>query len=260
MDLADLLDLDADVLHEYMSDLMTWIHDLADGGTRRILDLGSGTGTGALALAARFPDAEVTAVDVSEEMLDRVTGKARDRGLAGRIRTVRADLDEAWPSVGTVDLIWASASLHHMADPGRVLADAFAAIRPGGLLVAAELGSFPRFLTDEAGAALEDRCHAMLDRARAEALPHIHADWGSLLTRAGFTVEAHRRFDIHLTPPLPAATGRYAYVSLSRMRHGLGDRLSAADQATMDSVLAGIADRDDLTVRSTRTVWAARRP
>ncbi len=56
-----------------------------------------------------------------------------------------------------------------MSDPDRVLADVFATIRPGGLLVVAEMESFPRFLPDDIGfghPGLEARCHA----AAAEAL------------------------------------------------------------------------------------------
>ena len=43
------------------------------------------------------------------------------------------------------------------------------------------------------------------------------------------------------------------------MRHGLEDRLAPADLAALDTVTAGLADRDDLSVRADRTVWLARR-
>ena len=84
--------------------------------------------------------------------------------------------------------------------------------------------------------------------------------WRVHLAEAGFTVEAERHFDIVLQPPLPAATGRYAQVSLQRMRHGLDGRLSTSDFAALDALTAGVPGRDDLTVRATRTVWLARRP
>jgi SAM-dependent methyltransferase len=43
---------------------------------RHILELGTGTGTGALMLSRRFPDAEVWAVDLSEAMIRQAQAKA----------------------------------------------------------------------------------------------------------------------------------------------------------------------------------------
>jgi SAM-dependent methyltransferase len=264
--MAELLDLDAEVLHSYLSEVFAWIRELAGGlPRRRILDLGSGTGNGALALVQRFDGADVTALDRSTRMLERLTEKARALGVADRIHPVQADLDAGWPAVDAVDLVWASNSLHHLADPDRVLGEVFAAVNPGGLLAVAEVDSFPRFLPDGVGAGLEARCHAVLDEQRAVELPHIGSDWRSRLTKAGFTIEAERQFVIALTPPLPAATGRYAQVSLRRIRSGLDGRLSAADLATLDTLIDGdgpdnVLRRDDLTVRAARTVWVARRP
>ena len=263
--LAELVDLDAEVLHSYLSDVIEWAGGLADGQPSRILDLGTGTGTGAVALARRFDQADVIAVDVSAPMLDRVRAKARELGLAGRIQAVQADLDAAWPATGPVDLVWASNSLHHMKDPDQVLAWVFAALRPGGLLAVAEMDSFPRFLPDDIGPGLEARLQAALAEVRASELPHLHSDWGPRLRTAGFTIEARRTFDIDLAAPLPALAGRYAQASLIRLRSGLDGRLSASDLATLGPLLDSdgpdsVLRRDDLAIRTARTAWAARRP
>jgi SAM-dependent methyltransferase len=267
--MAELLDLDAEVLHSYLSEVIDWVHKLAAGlPRRRILDLGSGTGTGGLALARRFPDADVIAVDMSEYLLDHLRGKARDLGVADRVRTVQADLDAAWPAIDPVDLVWMSSSLHHMADPDRVLTEVYAALHPGGLVAVAELDSFPRFLPDDLGPGrpgAEARWHAAMDEVRVSELPHLGSDWGPRLHQAGFTIEAERHFDIDLKSPLPASAGRYAQATLRRMRSGLADRMSADDLAVLDTLIdsdgpGGILRRDDLTVRAARTVWVARRP
>jgi SAM-dependent methyltransferase len=267
--MAELLDLDAEVMHSYLAEATAWIRPLAaEPPPRRILDLGSGTGTGAFALLERFDQAEVIALDVSAEMLHRLSSKARVLGVADRIRTVQADLDEAWPGIDAVDLVWASSSLHHMADPDRVLAGIFATLRPGRLLVVAEMASFPRFLPDDVGfgrPGLEARCQAVLDEQRTAALPHLGSDWGPRLSRAGFTIDAERPFVIDLAAPLPAATGRYAQATLRRIRSGLDGRMSPDDLAALDTLIDsdgpdGALHRGDLTVRTARTVWAARRP
>lgn len=256
---AELLDLDVEVLHEYHRDVIDWVAALVPDRPQ-IIDLGAGTGTGTLALARRLPSARVVAVDVSEPMLEHLSDKARAAGVADRVRTVHADLDGSWPGLGPADLVWASASLHHLADPGRTLVQVREALRPGGVVAVTELDSFPRFLSEGADAALEERCHAALAEIRAEAGMHIGDDWGERLTRAGFGVETERRFELLLRPPLPAAAVRYARITLERMRDRLDGRLGAGDLAALETVAAGLDDRDDLTVRAVRTVWLARRP
>ncbi len=258
--LAEMLDLDAEVLHEYHREVITWVGSLVTDRPR-IVDLGAGTGTGSTALARHLPAAEITAVDMDEAMLEHLRERVAALGLADRIRAVRADLDQPWPELGPADVVWASASMHHMADPADAVRQAFATLRPGGLFAITELESFPRFFADPAAAALEDRCHAVLDARRAEAGLHMHEDWGARLTAAGFAIEAARQFDIELRPPLPAATTRYAQVSVERMRHGLEGRIGAEDMAALGQLVADLdGGRADLTVRTTRMVWLARRP
>jgi SAM-dependent methyltransferase len=266
--LAELLDLDAEVLHAYLSDLTGWVREAAGPDIRRILDVGAGTGAGTIALARRFGEADVIAVDGSAQLLSRIRATALDLGLADRIQTIQADLDGAWPAVGAVDVAWAAMSLHHLADPDRVLGDLFAAIRPGGLLTVAEMGASLRFLPDDLGLGrpgLESRCHAALAARRAEELPHLGADWGPRLEQAGFAPVTQRTFAIDLTPPHPPAAGRYAWGSLRRARSRLEGELAADDVATLDTLLdrdgpGSLLHRDDLVIRGTRTAWIGRRP
>ena len=67
-------------------------------------------------------------------MLEHLRERVAALGLADRIRAVRADLDQPWPELGPADVVWASASMHHMADPADAVRQAFAMLRPGGLL------------------------------------------------------------------------------------------------------------------------------
>jgi SAM-dependent methyltransferase len=266
--MAVLLDLDAEVLHAYLSEVTAWILELAVGqAPRRILDLGSGTGSGVFALLRRFAAADAIALDRSAYLLSHLEDKARTLGLAGRVTTVRADLDETWPAIEPVDLVWAASSMHHLADPARVLTRIFGTLSPGGLLVVLEIDSFPRFLPDDVGIGspgLEARCHAALAERRADELPHLGSDWGPSLSQAGFTIIAERPFDIDLKPPVPATARRYAQASLRRLRSGLDGQLSAGDLAALDTLIDGagsasVLQRPDVSVRATRTAWVARR-
>lgn len=267
--MAELLDLDGEVLRAYWTDVMTWVRDAATGSAyRRILDLGAGTGTGTIALAQRFGGAEVIAVDISGEMLTRIRTKAVAAGLADRIRTVQADLDVAFPAVDPIDVTWASMSLHHMSDPDRVLGDVFAATTSGGLLAVAEISEPLRFLPHDIGfgrPGLEDRCLEALNKEHAQSVPALGSVWEPRLEAAGFTVVSERTFTIELNAPHPAATARYAQLWFRRMKGALADRLSPADLETLATLVDGngpesLQQRGDLELRGSRTGTLARRP
>ena len=259
--LADMLDLDAEVLAEHNAAITAWLP--VESSPRQIVDLGAGTGTGTFALLTRFPQAQVAAVDSSADHLHRLRDKARANGVADRVRTVQADLDAGWPDLGRPELVWASAAMHHMADPDRTLRQVHDTLVPGGLFAVVELAGFPRFLPEDL-AALEERCHAASDRHHAEHLPHRGADWGAKLTAAGFVVEGERTITVNIERAGSEAVGRYALRSLGRLRGSVADALSTEDLAALDQLLdadgpRSLLRRDDLVVRTERTVWAARR-
>jgi SAM-dependent methyltransferase len=263
---AVILDLDAEVLAEHLASITASLP--LEAGPRHIVDLGCGTGAGTFALLDRFPDAEVTAVDASPDHLARLREKAGASGTADRVRTVQADLDAEWPDLGArPGLVWASASLHHLADPDRALRRVHDLLAPGGLFAVVELAGFPRFLPEDAPQecpGLEDRCHAANDRRHAEHLPHRGADWGPRLAGAGFTVDAGRTIAVHLDGSRSEAIGRYALQGLRRLRGTVAQTLPAGDLAALDRLLDtdgphSILRRGDLAVRTERTVWIARR-
>jgi SAM-dependent methyltransferase len=264
--LIEILDLDAAVLAEHIADITQWLP--LDAQPRLIVDLGCGTGAGTFALLERFPDAHVIAVDSSTSHLQRLRSKACEHGEETRVRTVHADLDGPhWPDLGIPDLVWASASLHHMADPERALRMVHHLMAPGGLFAVVELADFPRFLPEnkpEDRPGLEERCHAAGDRLRAGHMPHRGADWGPILTAAGFTVEGKRTITVNIEGTRNRSVGAYALSGLQRIRHGIADALDPEDLAALDRLLDtnndhSILRRSDLVVRTERTVWAARR-
>lgn len=263
--LPDLLDLDAEVLADALDIVRADISRLVDAPVHRILDVGAGTGTGTFGLLRHFPDAHALAVDSSEEMLDRLRSRAERVGLADRLSTLCADLDGALPDIEPVDLAWASASLHHLADPDRALTELVTAIRPGGLLTVVELAGFPRFVPDDTpGGRAEARAHELLAADRAVDLPTMGSDWGSRLTRAGLVVELDRPIIVDLRPPSAPVVGSYAAASLMRIHAAVADRLDPPDREALGALVGGGAEdvrrRDDLRVATERRLWIARRP
>ncbi|MEV5559856.1 class I SAM-dependent methyltransferase [Nonomuraea wenchangensis] len=263
---AEILDLDAEVLAEHTASITAWLP--LRTSPHHIVDLGCGTGAGTFALLDRFPDARITAIDASTDHLQRLRTKACARGVQDRVRTVQADLDEAaWPDLGSPDLVWASASMHHMTHPDRALRAVHDSLAPGGLFAVVELAGHPRFLPDNAPEdrpGLEERVHAAADRLQAEHMPHRGADWGPMLTAAGFTVEDQRTVAVNIDYSQSEAISRYALGVLQRIRSVVADRLASDDLTALDQLLDtssphSIPHRHDLTVRTERTVWAARR-
>jgi release factor glutamine methyltransferase len=72
---------------------------------RRVLDMGTGSGAIALAIAAELPGCEVVATDTSSAALDVARANAARLGLAGRVGFVEAMLP---PDAGGLDLIVAN--------------------------------------------------------------------------------------------------------------------------------------------------------
>jgi len=120
--------------------------DLLRATPRRILDLGSGTGYGARALAARYAGCQVVELDAALAMLRE---SARHlpwwrRGLdaLGSARTVRvcADLEQLPFADRTFDMIWSNLVLHWTNDPQIALTEVRRVLQPGGVFLFSTLG------------------------------------------------------------------------------------------------------------------------
>ncbi|MBP2145385.1 SAM-dependent methyltransferase [Methanofollis sp. W23] len=79
-----------------------------------VLDVGCGSGMQTLALARLCPDARITAVDVHRPVLDALEERAAAAGLADRVRTVQASMDDLPFEKDSFDLIWAEGSIFIM--------------------------------------------------------------------------------------------------------------------------------------------------
>jgi len=94
---------------------------------RRVIDLGCGPGNSTELLIARFPEAEVTGLDSSPEML------AEARARLPRARFVEADL-AVWSPPEPVDLLFANAVFHWVPHHLDVLERLLASLPSGGAL------------------------------------------------------------------------------------------------------------------------------
>ena len=275
-ELAQTLNLDARILGSYLTEATAWAASLSAKEPETMIDVGAGSGVGTVALAQQFPHAAVTALDKSAQMLTMTRAAAAENGVGARVRGIQTDLDEAWPSEITADLLWASSSLHEVADPYRVLTDMFAALNPGGLLLVLEMDGLPSFLPETLPAGsplapgLEPRLHEILAGMGWNHFP----DWQPVLASVGFTVQ--RRPFPTVGSSTPELAARYARHFLARIHQTLADTASptgaysptdaasSADMASLELLLGdgpeSLERRGDLQVRGHRTGWAARKP
>jgi ubiquinone/menaquinone biosynthesis C-methylase UbiE len=110
--------------------------DLPEGGVA--VDLGCGTGTFAIALAARRADANVIGVDGDAEILGLARGKHGAGGVDWRQGLAQSlPLDDDCADVLTTSLV-----LHHLLpeQKAEALAEAARVLRPGGRLHVADWG------------------------------------------------------------------------------------------------------------------------
>jgi SAM-dependent methyltransferase len=128
----------------------------------RILELGTGTGSGALVLAERFPDAEITAADLSTEMVEEARRKLTD-ATRDRVRFEQADAAKLPYADGSFDLVCQLNLPLYASEIARV-------VKPGGSVVIAHtLGPRTPYYTPDAVLRRRFTRLGLSDVARGEA-------------------------------------------------------------------------------------------
>ena len=110
-------------------------------GARRILDLATGTGDLAIAMARRIGDAQIVGADLSPEMLAEAQRKVEAAGLGGRIRLQVCDAEQIPLADGEMDAATVSFGIRNFADPARGLAEMHRVVREGGHLAILEFAN-----------------------------------------------------------------------------------------------------------------------
>lgn len=116
-----------------------WLAAFAPARAQTVLDVGIGTGGVALCLLANNPDAQITGIDVSDEMLDACRENAELNGVD--IELINADIN-TWRTTRTFDLVItnppyfngtpAKHNAHHNTDLRAWVARCVARVRPMG--------------------------------------------------------------------------------------------------------------------------------
>ena len=196
-----------------------------------VFDLGCGPGNSTELLAARYPDAEITGVDSSQEMLE----SARSR--FPELKFVRADVG-AWTPGGQCDLLFANAVFQWVPDHPRVLQRLAGRLSPGGVLavqIPDNLGEPVHELMRET-AAQGPWASRMGDAARDE-LPTAE-EYYDLLRSAASEVDLWRTTYHH---PLEGAEGIVEWMKGTGLRPFLAKLAADEERAFIQSYTARIA-------------------
>jgi lycopene cyclase domain-containing protein len=106
----------------------------------RLLDAGCGTGASTAALLVSAPQAEITAIDASGEMLAQAQAQARAKPWPASVTFVHTPVEElaAAGVRGPFDAVLAAYLIRNVPDPDTVLRDLYGLLRPGGTLAVHE--------------------------------------------------------------------------------------------------------------------------
>lgn len=110
--------------------------DMADHipqGTKRLLDLGAGTGLDLEEVIKRFPDIDITVVDIAQDMLERLV----ERFPGTKINVIVSDYFTGDLGTGPYDVVMSSMTMHHWLpeDKTKLYRRVYEVLRPGGIYI-----------------------------------------------------------------------------------------------------------------------------
>jgi SAM-dependent methyltransferase len=211
-----------------------------------VLDIGCGPGTITVDIAARVAPGRITAVDVSEEVLESARAEARARGLSN-VSFVAADVHALEFPDAAFDVVHAHQVLQHVADPVQALREMRRVCVSGGIVAARDVDYagfiwFPQLPGLDRWRALFERA-AQANHGESNAGRHL-LSWGQ---QAGFE---------HITPG--ASVWCFATPEDRDWWGGMwADRIlhSSVARQLLD---AGLATPDELAeISATWRAWAA---
>jgi SAM-dependent methyltransferase len=244
---------------------------------RVAVDVGCGGGGMAVVLAAALgTGGRAIGVDGSADVLAGARALAGGSDLAGgTCEFVLADLHHGMAPLRDVvpdgaDVVWASASVHHLGDQQAAVTELAGLLRPGGRLALAEGGLTARHLPHDVGVGepgLEGRLDAANEvwfngmRARLPGSVRMPYGWGEALRRAGLSRVTRRSWLLEPEPDVAAIADRFGhrYPRLHEMSL-ISDADAAAWRALLDPAAPEwLGNRNDLGHVEARTVhWGYR--
>ncbi len=170
----------ASIVHGEGDTLAVIVEFAQPSETERVLDIATGTGFAAFAVAPKV--AHVTATDLTYEMLAKARELAAERGMSNVEFQVAAA--EALPfASGSFDIVTCRIAPHHFQDVPAFLSESYRVLRPSGLFcmidtVCPESERLIRW---------QNRVEKLRDTSHVWAYPP--SEWRKMIGEAGFKIE-----------------------------------------------------------------------
>jgi len=207
----------------------------------RVLEAGCGTGAQTVILAQNSPGAEITAVDISPDSIQRAEARVLAEGITN-VTFCAGDLFSLPFAPESFDHLFVCFVLEHLADPGRALHVLRPLIRPGGTITVIEGDHGSAYFHPISRTAdMAVRCLVDLQReAGGNAL--IGRELYPLLVQAGYA-------DVHVSPRMvyvdasrPELVDGFTRQTFTAMVEGIRDTVLSRGLMTQKDWEQGIAD------------------
>lgn len=114
---------------------------------QKALEIGPGPGRLLIPAASKvLPDGEVVGIDIQPRMVERLKERAKSAGISN-LRAILGDATKPLVVAESFDLVFLVTTLGEIPDRTGVLAQAFRALRPGGMLSITEMLPDPHYQT-----------------------------------------------------------------------------------------------------------------
>ncbi|MDE6853450.1 MAG: bifunctional demethylmenaquinone methyltransferase/2-methoxy-6-polyprenyl-1,4-benzoquinol methylase UbiE [Muribaculaceae bacterium] len=182
------------------------VSEAVEASPGAVIDIATGTGDVAFALARKLPQARITGIDLSEGMLDKAREKAAGLPYASKVTFRQADCLASGLPDCCADLITVAYGVRNFADIAAGYREMYRMLRPGGKLCVLELSTpvaaiplagyrlYTRTLIPALGRLLshDDRAYSYLPESVAAA-PQRRA-MTAIMEEAGFVSARYRSF------------------------------------------------------------------
>ena len=218
---------------------------------QRVLDLGCGTGSGAMAMQKRWPKAQVLAMDIALPMLQQAHRAAsRWNPFVRTPQVVCADARSLPLADASIDVLFSNLCLQWVEDLDAVFAGFRRVLKPQGLLLVSTFGPDTLWELREAF-------------AHADYQPHVSpfgniAAFGDALVRAGFHQPViDRELDTTQYPDLPSLMRELRAIGATNALHSRRHTLTGrARFAAAAQAYEGMRGNDGLLPATWETISA----